>query len=288
MFVDKLSARIVIFRHYLEFKYNDSETFNWTQRNFNLLLQRKVFIDFFNKNIDDITKPLRVSNDFEKLIVMFIEDNNIDFTKDIYGLKRISNLYFLEKDKIHKKFNEFDVNFSTFENRFLVIQFDDFKNQKEKFDKSLFNLYLSKLEYLDTILNILWLLIIHRYLLQILVPNLNSVDAYQKLSIKIQDVDYILTHKSLFNEYLKLYSEQFFEFNTNLSDTTVRLKYPHLLDEIALTLHSGGIFVTKNKYNKIMEKVSRQTLHIELLLSAYDGYDFETAQNIVRKIIPSL
>lgn len=288
MFVDKLSARIVIFRHYLEFRHGDNETFNWSEEKFNLLLQRKLFIDFFKSYVDDITKLLLISNHFVNMIKMFIEDNNIEFSIDISGLSRISNLYLLEKNKIHDKFEEFAVNFSINENKFLVMQFDDFLNQKEKFDKSLFNLYMMKLEYLDTILNILWLLIIHRFLLQVLVPGENSFDAYQKLNITSQDAEYVLTHKSLFNEYLKLYTEQFFEFNKNLSEATVRLKYPNLLDEITSTLHSGGIFVTKNKYNKIMEKVSRQTLHIELLLSAYDGYDFETAQNVVRKIIPTL
>lgn len=288
MFVDKLSARIVIFRHYLEFRHGDNETFNWSEEKFNLLLQRKLFIDFFKSYVDDITKLLLISNHFVNMIKMFIEDNNIDFSIDICGLSRISNLYLLEKNKIHDKFEEFAVNFSIYENKFLVMQFDDFLNQKEKVDKSLFNLYMMKLEYLDTILNVLWLLIIHRFLLQILVPGENSVDAYQKLNITRQDAEYVLTHKSIFNEYLKLYTEQFFEFDKNLSEATVRLKYPILLDEITSTLHSGGFFVTKNKYNKIMEKVSRQTLHIELLLSAYDGYDFETAQNVVRKIIPTL
>ena len=59
MFVDKLSARILIFRHYLEIEYDDNETFKWTETLFNDLLQRKMLLNYFN-NINDISASSRL------------------------------------------------------------------------------------------------------------------------------------------------------------------------------------------------------------------------------------
>lgn len=289
MFVDKLSARIVIFRHYLEVYEQDFSTLSWSEVEFNNLLMRKSIMNYLSKNIIDITKPLFIDNELQTLIQIFSENYHLSFKLDKESICKIANRLNHERNLLNSRFGNFSDKFQNVENNFLLLQFEDFKNRKSEFDYALRDLFIEKKSYIDTLFNIVWLFVITRYILQERFPNESIETAYEYIGIEMGDDEMVITHNKTLSIYFEKLNQQYHKFSKNLSEQFVRQKYPELLNEIAKTLHSSRtIFVSKRKYESIMKKVGQQSLHIELLLTAYDGYDFDVSREIVQKIIPTL
>lgn len=288
MFVDKLSARILIFRHYLEIEYDDNETFKWTETLFNDLLQRKMLLNYFKTNTNQLTSRFVFTSDMRNLIKKFEEVNNFEFELSKSGLLSNSKILNERINKFNTSRYEFINAFDEYQNRFLVIQFDDFLNSKNQFDSSLKELYQKKIEYIDFISDILWLQLSHRHILSKLAPNESTLNAYRNLGMQDERELYLLSNDLIFEIYLENFSSQYYIFKKDLTISYIKNKYPDLVNEIQKTLHSGGWIITPKKYERIMDDVSKKMVHLELILTAYDGYDFDIAKENVQVMTKDL
>lgn len=286
MFSDKLSARVVIFRHYLQVSDKDNDTLSWSNQLFNDIVSQKNIIDLFQVYKNDFLLGI-VRMEALTYINNFAIKNNIQQEFTISNVKNILELINQTKNDLDK-YENFEENFTHFENEFLLIQYERFRVIKHQFDQQLYLLFKTKLDYINEIIKIITL----EFILIILSKKNNpKISVFENLLTIFEKKETI--HKFTFEDeqlsvYLYKLNNQYFAFSKNLTERFVRKKYGDLLNEITKTLHSGGFFVTPSKYEKIMNQVAKQALHIELLLSAYDGYNFETAQDVVRNIIPSL
>lgn len=287
MFADKLSARVIIFRHYLEVQKNDHESLKWTEDLFNQLVDRKSIFRYLEKISLSYNGKLVFDAKFIELISFFLNANRISLSYDRTGLNNINVLYNHMVHRFEQHFQEFIDKFRLVENSFLRLDYESFQLNLFENDKQLEILFQEKIEVTNCLLDTVVLLLIARYVLFQISPQTGVFETYQK--INCPESEQMIKGDYQLAKYIELLDRLFYSFSSDLSEQFVNNKYPDLLAEILRTMrNTNGIFVTRKKYEQIMDQASKEVLHLELLLVAYHGYDFEISQKIVRQVFRNL